>query len=134
MKSKIAIFAEEANEDLRFSEADVHLYAASLGRKKLKWLERLCREELELAKAEGYLNQIYKKLLHKLVYESDFIVDKKTVDKSIIGDDAYVKAKMIFDSQAQVVKFLSDLLKIMENQSFLVNNCVKMILFRNGEV
>jgi hypothetical protein len=125
-------FEKEARSDLEFDETDVHVYSARLGSIKLKWLKYFYDESLVLSEYEGICDSLYSKIYFKAKYESDKIYEKKDLDIIVSGDKKYIEAKKLLNKQNQKVKFIEEMMKILENQSFLINNLTKILIYRDG--
>jgi hypothetical protein len=132
MAASIDILEKEAREDLEFDETTAHLYSIKLGAIKLKWLKYLYEESLLLEEYRGMVDSMFKKIYVKLKYDSEQIYEKKDLDIIVSGDEKYIEAKKLLNKQGQKVKFIEDMMKVLENQSFLLNNLTKLLLYKSG--
>jgi hypothetical protein len=123
---------EMAKADLEVSESCIEAYSMRLGAVKAKWLALLEDEKLVLAEMDGRLMQMRKKLHKNLILNNEFQIAKNDIETYIKGDEKYSGAMIFKAAQECRVNFIEGVMNILANQSYLINNAVKMIIFKAG--
>lgn len=125
-------YEAEAAEDLKVDETSIIPYSLRLGSLKRKWLGYLSEEKLLLAECDSRLAQLYRKVHRQIMTKSEIAVDRRDADMHVKGDDRYSEASLACAAQRCRTEFVQDMLKTLENQSFLLNTAMKMMIFREG--
>jgi hypothetical protein len=130
-------YFQEALVDLKFDETTIQEYMISLGRKRMKWGRYIYNEERNTKMGEQALASIYKKWFHYYMYgdktsKEDIKIDKKFIDIYIKAQDDYKSCELKLAEQKNKEKFLNDVAKNLEQQTFVVNNFIKHLLYQAG--
>ena len=132
MSFAISELEKEALLDLDITETNVRLVSLSIVQKRIKWLKYKYLLEEQLSEIEGKYNSLYKVTFKKIKTDSNLIMDKKDLEKSILADPDMIKAKRILNTQIHLTEFVDGILKALDNVSFQINNYVKVRAFEEG--
>lgn len=129
-------YFQESVRDLTFDEINLMEHCRSIGPKIAKWARYLYEESRVVEYGKQTYAVLYKKAFHKYRFEeseiSQYKVDKKDIDIYIEADKAIKDCKIMLKAQEEKCKFLQSVIDALKNQSFLVNNMVKFLIYRSG--
>lgn len=129
-------YFQESLKDLTFDEVSLMPHCQSIGGKIAKWARYLYEETRVLDYGKQTHSCLYKSLYHKFRFGdselSNLKVDKKELDTYIDAEPSMKECKIKLRNQEEKCKFIQSVIDALKNQSFVINNMVKFLIYKAG--
>ena len=130
-------YYNESLNALTFDEVTLQAFQQQVGVKIARWSKYLYDEERVLEYGKNVYSCVYKKVWHNLMFGekseiADYKVDKKNLNIYIDADKSIKEAKTAVHDQEEKCKFIQNVIDALKNQSFILNNYVKHLIWKSG--